>query len=265
MRVHLIYQTGIHNPYMIYHALKWYQRYNFDTCNVILHSTPSDVDSELYNLCIDQIKEFQVDDLQLWHGQFSDKVKTSRRLKYCDIVDQGDWMVPCDGDEFIEFPTTNLHDWLPSRIMDKELAVVYGYLLDRTTRDKSLQPVLKSPCIFEQFPEGIPNNKFANTYAPGAKRGHKVVAFTKGLFLDNGHHNIRLEKWISSRCRGGDKKWKKKALKYYSRVFESYIGHSIHHFKWTDQLKNTLDGLGSHIAKRESICRLDNWINNSNE
>jgi hypothetical protein len=166
--------------------------------------------SQIYiNVCDGELHEGHGDQIQSLHT--------------LGLNDQ-DWIVWTDLDELHWFGNNcTIRQALAAADREGRKAI-FGYFVDRTSPDGSLNPVEKTPCLWSQFP-------VESNFSRHCLRAYqdKVVAAKWGMNVTGGHHEIR-----------------------------GYRRHppyaQVHHFKWTKGIRERVD----HWMRSES--RHPNWV-----
>lgn len=146
----------------------------------------------------------------------SDKADVEERILAAHGLDEDDWLMRLDLDEFHEYPAP-LADVVREMNAHDDWAL-RGWIVDRVAADGRLAPVAPAPSIWAQFP---------------------VVASITGALLHASTQEIMLCR-RRVRLKGGVKHDTENA--YYDRVpFGERGQYRVHHFKWLEGLDRRLE------------------------
>lgn len=146
------------------------------------------------------------------------------KLLYC--TGPNDWILVADSDEFHEYPTKDVNEFL-KELDSRNINIVNGIFLDRVSLDGSLKELSHNSHIFNQFPLGCRLHRSFNLGTP-----KKVMAFKGTLRINRGHHRVALCWFWIRRNYLHLTPWescpppKRMELKPYTRRL------NVHHFKW---------------------------------
>jgi len=159
-------------------------------------------------------ENFGVNNLMYWTGPYSSKQMHANRIMFRKELDvqAEDWVVHADSDQLHEFPDNNA-PYVLRMASDLGYDSIYGYYVDRVSRDGSLQNITTKISLFEQFPLScyvstkvvVLNQKDSNLNIPS-----KVMAF-KGKHSEN---------------QGGGK------IQHENKICAFPAILNTHHFKW---------------------------------
>ena len=154
--LHLIlcFATDFDTDY-ISHFCKYYCRCDFDTWNIILHTNNTADTSNLDRAEEKWLKQFAIHNVTSkinivrWVGEFNSHTKVSKLNKLTETkdIEEGDWIVHVDVDEFVDCP-----DQIRTKIAMCNYPVVYGNMIDRFSESKRCLPLLSTDDIFTKFP-----------------------------------------------------------------------------------------------------------------
>lgn len=137
-----------------------------------------------------------------------------RRIKAEAGVRPNDWCIHADLDEFYTFPT-RLRDITDEMEKRNDWALA-GWLIDRTTRDGTMPPILAAPSIGEQFPWGCHlTDRLLNANI-------RRIMLCRGKVRVNGSHDDTENAYFESVPIGNK---------------EDYV---CHHFKWCESLQQRI-------------------------
>lgn len=154
--LHLIlcFATDFDTDY-ISHLCKYYSQCNFDTWNIILHTNNTRNTSNITDAEEKWKKELKIHNVTskintvYWIGEFNSHTKVSKLNKLTETEDmqEGDWIVHIDADEFIDCP-----EQIRDSISTCKHPVVYGNMTDRFSESRQCLPLLGTDDIFAKFP-----------------------------------------------------------------------------------------------------------------
>ncbi|CAL6332099.1 unnamed protein product [Bathycoccus prasinos] len=148
----------------------------------------------------------------------------AHKLLYCTGDD--DWIIVADSDEFHEYPTRDVNQFLED-LDTKKVNIVNGIFLDRVSEDGLLKEPSNKSDIFEQFILGC---KLHKSFRLGTPK--KVMAFKGALRINRGHHRIALC-WFWNRRNYLDlTPWNSCPPKNLIEMKPYKMRLNVHHFKW---------------------------------
>ena len=148
----------------------------------------------------------------------------AHKLMYCTGAE--DWIIVADSDEFHEYPTGDVNQFLKD-LDSQKINMVNGIFLDRVSHDGSLKELSHKSDIFEQFPLGCRLHRSLRLGTP-----KKVMAFKGTLRINRGHHRIALC-WFWNRRNYLDlTPWDSCPPKNMTELKPYKKRLNVHHFKW---------------------------------
>jgi len=160
-------------------------------------------------------------------GEWSSEVlmfHQAHKLLYCTGAD--DWIIVADSDEFHEYPTRDVNQFLKDLDRQK-INIVNGIFLDRVSHDGLLKEPSDESDIFEQFLLGC---QLHRSFSLGTPK--KVMAFKGTLRINRGHHRIALC-WFWKRRNYLDlTPWNSCPPQNLTELKPYEKKLNVHHFKW---------------------------------
>lgn len=214
------------------------------------------------------LSHYGIKPLKIWRGEYDSKQK----WKYinellCKYVNEKDWAIHPDFDEFHEYP-----DSIRNVIEDFEINkinAIQGFLIDRISIDKKIKKITDEP-IFSQFPIKTSLHNLMEI------RGVKLMMYKGYLRANRGsgqvhriYSNIVKYPYGNRPLQRLDRVKKvmyrpKRSEDFFipkmEDIFSIGIHFYVHHFKWTE---NVIEKLNNRI-KRYKELDLNWWIESQN-
>lgn len=165
------------------HFIKYYQSFGVNNFLFVLH-TNSEKDDNIYK-AKDILNKFSIKEKIVWRGIFDiDQKERIRNGVFCDEVNDDDWVIVVDSDEFVEY-VPNLEMLI--RFCNKaKIHCVVGELIDRLSVDRKIVNIDDNTNLEDKFPikENFLKDGIFNLRWP-----HLKVVLNKGFVKTNrGNH-----------------------------------------------------------------------------
>ena len=176
--IHLFTYIDSKYPSIVPHFLKYYVNYlGIKNHKVILHSEKNDSNRKL---CIKYLNEYNITPTMV--DSYSSQQKMDAVNEFIKNLDNDDWLIYPDVDEFFCYPNT-LRKFLCECDKDN-VTIVRGVFLDRMSHDKELKTINNKESIWKQFPHELAHGGLSQILGVSP---HKVVALKAKYEYESSH------------------------------------------------------------------------------
>jgi len=189
--------------------------------NFLITLNISSNDSKLSH-AVDILSKHNISPMYIWSQPYKDTIRTKYLDKMLNHLNDHDWIITADCDEFIRL-TTTINYIL--NIMNKDGSdYVRGYVVDRLKDDYTIPKTLDKRTLEDQFPIecNMQKIKSKNEYM------QKIPIHRKYIKLSLGNHNIQ-KKYFHLKC--------------YNHIYV------IDHYKWFGNVMQKMNHLVRHDYK----------------
>lgn len=244
MKIYLFSFIDSREPLVLYHFLKYYCDFlGIKNVRIILHS---ETDDENCKECLKYLNKYNISPILI--NKYSSNIKREYVNNFINELDDNDWLIYPDSDEFFDFPYNDLNKFL-TECDEKSINIVRGTFNDRITNDYELKKINKEESIWNQYPYEITNYGISKYF--GACY-HKICACKAQYQYWNSHYLIEEIENHGGKKHDPIKKInngilvenKKHYLKYYKNLLK------VHHFRCCfslfDKLKIRINLIGNY-------------------
>ena len=202
---------------LLEYSINYYKKLGVDELFYILNTT--DTDSPNLKKGIKILDKYPDIHRDIWIGKYTSLWKKEKENEIVkDYINEDDWIMTVDVDEFYEFPMN-----IKSLIIlceEKGYHYIKGKFIDRISKDCKLKPINKNKTLWEQYP--VNNNLYylIKNITNGYNFNYNKILLRKNFVeLSTGQHEVK-------------DKYK------YRRYLQNL---DVHHFRWRKGLINKLE------------------------
>lgn len=249
MNIYLFSFIDSRQPLTLYHFLKYYCDYlKIENVKIILHT---EEDDENRKECLEYLNKYDI--IPTLKNKYSSYVKKEYVNNFINELNNDDWLIYPDSDEFFDFPYNDLNKFL-NYCDEKNINIVRGAFNDRISENYELKKIKKEESIWKQYPYEITNygisKYFGSSYIKICACKAKYQYWNSHFLIEEiENHGGKKHDPIKKIENGILVENKKYYLKYYEKILK------VHHFRCClslfDKLKvrvNLMGNYSNHIS-----------------
>lgn len=223
-------------PYFIKH----YLNHGVENFKIVINSKK--LQSKELNIVREIFKQYNITIEKEWIGPYSEYKRLDLMNQVLENVNDEDWVVSVDGDEFHQYEMKVNH--LIKKAEEQNCDLIKGAIIDKISSNQRVVPFQSEIELEKQFPlkanlhslkqkkQCIQLKHYEGCFQP------KIVLHKKKVKLGEGFHQIRNDQ-------------RNNEYKIFSDVIE------VHHYKWYDDVLQKM----KRITKEDQLSERPNFAN----